>query len=202
MIYSLTTPLSEGEVRRLRSTDIVYLNGSMFTARDAAHQRILRYFAEGRTLPLNLTGKVLYHCGPLMKKVKDSWQVISAGPTTSMRLESVEAQIIEKLQIRMIIGKGGMGPSTTNAMKKEGGVYCSYPGGAGALASTTITNVSSVQWLDLGMPEAVWELEVENFGPLIVTIDSYGTNHYLEVEKKVKENLAIIHQSLQDSFPE
>jgi fumarate hydratase subunit beta len=111
-------------------------------------------------------------------------------------MESVEAQVIEKLGIRGIIGKGGMGLRTTEAMKKWGCVYYSYPGGAGALAATTITQVQSVHWLDLGMPEAAWEFEVQDFGPLIVTIDACGNNHYRKVDQNVKKNTDVIYQSL------
>ncbi|MEB3774779.1 MAG: FumA C-terminus/TtdB family hydratase beta subunit [Desulfurococcales archaeon] len=184
--YRLRTPLSVGDVERLRVGDIVYLSGLIFTARDEAHKKILEEIESGRELPFNPEGLALYHCGPVARRLDGGWEIIAAGPTTSMRMESVEAEFIEKTGVRMIIGKGGMGERTADAMRRHKAVYTVFTGGAGALAAEAIKRVIDVYWLEeLGIPEAVWLLEVEDFGPLIVTIDTTGRNYYEERRREV-----------------
>ena len=185
-IYHLKTPLTDEEVEKLRVGDIVYITGIMVTARDEAHKEILETLEKGEKLPIDLKGLVLYHCGPVARKKPDgSWEIVAAGPTTSMRMESVEAEFIEKTGVKMIVGKGGMGKRTAEAMKKHKAVYAVFTGGAGALAADRIKRVIDVYWLEeLGIPEAVWVFEVEKFGPLIVTIDTTGENYY---EKKLAD---------------
>ena len=177
----LKTPIREKDARELRIGDVVYVTGTLLTARDAAHKRIIQYLQEGRKLPFTFNGLPLYHCGPLVKKAESGWTVLAAGPTTSMRMEPYEREVIRKLGVRLIIGKGGMGEKTSEAMKESGAVYGAFTGGAAVLASKLIKKVNGAQWLDLGMPEAVWSLEVEGFGPLIVCMDSYGNNLYAKV---------------------
>ena len=121
--YHLRTPVSEDDVRKLRINDVVYLSGDLFTARDEAHHRALKYHREGKEMPIEVKGKALYHCGPLVKKVDGQYTVVSAGPTTSMRMEMFEYEFLEKFTVRIIIGKGCMGSRTTDAMKKFGAVY-------------------------------------------------------------------------------
>ncbi len=179
--YSFKTPLKEEDIRKLRVGDIVYVSGVIVTARDAAHRRMLEYLREDRKLPIDLRGGVIYHCGPVVRKKNSGWEVISAGPTTSARMELYEADVIEKLGVRMIIGKGGMGSKTMEACEKYGAVYTIFTGGAGALAANAIKEVVRVEWLDLGVPEALWVFRVEDFGPLLVTIDSTGRNLINEV---------------------
>ncbi|MCE4617996.1 MAG: FumA C-terminus/TtdB family hydratase beta subunit [Desulfurococcales archaeon] len=185
-IFHLKTPLTDEEVEKLRVGDIVYITGIMVTARDEAHKEILETLEKGEKLPIDLKGLVLYHCGPVARKRPDgSWEIVAAGPTTSMRMESVEAEFIEKTGVKMIVGKGGMGKRTAEAMKKHKAVYAVFTGGAGALAADRIKRVVDVYWLEeLGIPEAVWVFEVEEFGPLIVTIDTTGENYY---EKKLAD---------------
>ncbi|MDQ1280099.1 MAG: fumarate hydratase subunit beta [Thermoproteota archaeon] len=194
--YHLWTPLSEKDVRKLKIRDVVYISGVMFTARDSAHERALEYFGEGRNLPIDTNGVALFHSGPLVREVDGRYEVVSAGPTTSARMEVFEEVFIEKSGIRIIIGKGGMGAKTVEAMKKFGVVYCAFTGGTGALAAKAIKAVKSVEWLDLGMPEALWTLVVEDFGPLIVAIDSFGNNLYANVMDQVEKNRLKIHQSI------
>jgi fumarate hydratase subunit beta len=179
--YRLKTPLSEGDVRRLRVGDIVYLSGVIYTARDAAHRRIIEYVREGKRLPFDLSGGAVYHCGPVVQKKDGEWIVLAGGPTTSTRMELYEAEVIERLGVRMVIGKGGMGKRTAEACARYGAVYATFTGGAGVLAAQAIKRVIDVYWLDLGIPEAVWVLEVEDFGPLIVAIDSTGRNLIEEI---------------------
>ena len=179
--YYLKTPISEEDIRRLRAGDIVYVSGIMVTARDAAHRRMLEYLKEGKPLPVDLRGGALYHCGPVVRKKNGEWEVVAAGPTTSARMELYEATVIEKFGIRIVVGKGGMGSKTAEACKKYGAVYTIFTGGAAVLAANAIKRVIKVEWLDLGIPEALWVFEVENFGPLLVTIDSTGKNLIEEV---------------------
>jgi len=179
--YYLKTPISEEDIRRLRAGDIVYVSGIMVTARDAAHRRMLEYLKEGKPLPVDLRGGALYHCGPVVRKKNGEWEVVAAGPTTSARMELYEATVIEKFGVRIVVGKGGMGSKTAEACKKYGAVYTIFTGGAAVLAANAIKRVIKVEWLDLGIPEALWVFEVENFGPLLVTIDSTGKNLIEEV---------------------
>jgi fumarate hydratase subunit beta len=196
MEYHLKTPLPEVEVRKLKAGDVVYVTGKMFTARDEAHVRALEYHEAGKKLPLDTRGLVLYHCGPLVKKVEDKWIIVAAGPTTSARMESFEDEFISNFNVRLVVGKGGMGPKTTEAMKQFGAVYCDFTGGAAVLAAKAIKKVENVEWLDLGMPEAIWILEVEEFGPLIVTIDAHGTNLTEELMKQIENNREKIYQEI------
>jgi fumarate hydratase subunit beta len=187
--YKLRTPLSEHDVRKLEVGDIVYLSGIVVSARDAAHKRALELLQRGEKLPIDLRGLAVYHVGPVVRKTESGWEVISAGPTTSTRMELYEAEFIEKTGVRMIIGKGGMGPKTTEACKRLGAVYTIYPGGVAALAAKAIKRVIDVYWLDLGVPEAMWVMEVEDFGPLTVIIDSKGNNFYERRYREIREKL-------------
>jgi len=177
MEYHLTLPVSSDMIKKLHIEDIIYITGNIFTARDEAHKTMLQ--KEKKSLPFNPSEMVLYHCGPLMKKIKNKWQVISTGPTTSGRMELFEDKFIEKFGIKIIIGKGGMGEKTKEALQKYGTVYTAYTGGAGALAAECIKDTLAVYWLEeFGMPEAVWIFSVKEFGPLIVAMDSHGKSLY------------------------
>ena len=149
MIYRLTTPLDESSARKLRIGDIVYLTGTIVTMRDQGHIRALKFIRERKPLPKNIFQGVIYHCGPVARKTGGSWHVLSCGPTTSMRMERYEPELIEEYSLRMVIGKGGMGVKTSEALKKIGSVYASFTGGAGVLASVKIKEVDDVYLLDL-----------------------------------------------------
>lgn len=194
--YRLETPISEEEIRKLKIGDIVYLSGRIYTARDAGHRRALQLLNSGQPLPVELKGMALYHLGPIVKKVDDKWEIVSAGPTTSARLEMYEAEFIEKTGVRIIIGKGGMGKKTAEACKKFWAVYAIFTGGAGALGAKAVEEVEGVEWLDLGMPEALWILRVKDFGPLTITIDAEGRNFYEEMREKVSKNLKKAYEIL------
>ncbi len=161
----------KGEIK-LKVGDIVYLTGEIVTARDRAHRRLTE---EGGTLPINLNA--IYHCGPLVKK-ENGFEVISAGPTTSSRMERYTKAMVERFGTKVFIGKGGMGEGSQRIFKENGCVYLAFTGGAGALAAKGIKEVRGVHWEDLGMPEAVWHLRVENFGPLVVAMDGSGRSLY------------------------
>ena len=186
---NLNAPLSEGDVRSLKIGDKVTLDGIMYSGRDEVHARALEYAKEGRKLPFDLKGGVLYHCGPIVKKDGSRWRVIAAGPTTSRRMDFMEPEFIEHFGVRAIIGKGGMSQPTVEAMAKHGCVYLAFTGGAAVLAAQGITDVRGVEWLDLGMAEAMWALEVKGFGPLIVAIDAHGDSIYKRVDEVVAGNL-------------
>ncbi|MEM2389609.1 MAG: FumA C-terminus/TtdB family hydratase beta subunit [Ignisphaera sp.] len=185
-IYYLRTPLQEEDVRKLKVGDAIYLTGIVVTARDAAHRRMIEYLREGKPLPIDLKGGAIYHCGPVVEKINDEWRVVSGGPTTSTRMELYEADIIKHFGVRLIIGKGGMGSKTAQACKEFGAVYTTFTGGAGVLVGNAIKRVIRAEWLDLGIPEALWVLDVENFGPLLVTIDTTGRNLTEEVIEGAK----------------
>lgn len=186
-VFTLRTPIEETAVRSLKVGDVIYVSGTIVTARDAAHRRITEYLRAGKALPVDLRGGVIYHCGPVVARKNGEWEILSAGPTTSTRLELYEPEVIEKAGVRLVIGKGGMGPKTAEACAKHGAVYATFTGGAAVLAAQAVKKVMRVEWLDLGIPEAMWVLEVENFGPLIVVIDGTGRNYMEEVMEKARE---------------
>ncbi len=186
--YHFDIPVDVEDIKKLHIGDIVYVSGTVFTARDAAHHLMLEQ--NKIDIPFDPSIMALYHCGPLMKKNKDGWKVISAGPTTSGRMEIFEDKFIEKYGINLIIGKGDMGERTRKTLQKHSGVYMSYTGGAGALAADSIQEVRAVYWLEeLGMAEAIWIFVVKEFGPLVVAIDSYGESIYRELKKN--ENILL-----------
>lgn len=193
---TLTIPLTEEEIRGLTLGETVYLTGEFYTARDEAHMRALEHLEEGKELPVDFRDKAVFHCGPIMRKLNGKWELVAAGPTTSTRMNTLEPKFIEKLGPRAIIGKGGMGKETLKAMEKFGCVYLAITGGAAVLAARGIKNVKGVEWLDMGMPEALWIFEGENFGPLIVAMDAHGNSLFENVEAKVKENAEKIKKKL------
>ena len=194
--HDLTSPLSAEAVRDLTLGDVVRLTGKIYTARDEAHIHALEMLNTGKAVPVDFNGAALYHCGPIMKKTHDKWTLVAAGPTTSSRMNSLEPEFIEKFQVRAIIGKGGMSRPTVEAMQKFGCVYLAITGGAAILAAKGITSVKDVHWYELGMPEALWVLDGNGFGPLIVAIDAHGNSIYETVEHQVETNIPVIRQEL------
>ena len=188
--YHLKTPLSESDVRKLKVGDIVYISGRIFTARDSAHKKMLEIAKRGKELPFNPEGLLVYHVGPVVKKIDDKWKIIAAGPTTSARMEALEADFIKTFKVRGIIGKGGMFEKTTRACVEFGAFYGAFVGGCAILAARAMEEVEAVYWLEeLGIPEAVWLLKVNKFGPLTVAIDSHGNNLFLDVLNKARARL-------------
>lgn len=173
MEYHVNLPIPLEIRRKLRANDILYVTGRIFTARDSAHLKMKGM--NPQDLPFDASGMGLYHCGPLMKRENGRWVALSAGPTTSSRMEEFEDILLERFGFHLIIGKGGMGQRTGKALKRTGSVYAVFPGGAGVLAAEKIKDVPQVYWLEeLGMPEAIWILEVAEFGPLVVAMDTTG----------------------------
>ena len=193
---TLVIPLKEEEIRGLKLGETVYLTGEFYTARDEAHMRALELLEEGKTPPVDFKDKAVFHCGPIMRKMNGEWELVAAGPTTSTRMNSLQPEFIEKLGPRAVIGKGGMGKDTLKAMEKYGCVYLAMTGGAAVLAAKGIKKVKGVEWLDLGMPEALWILEGENFGPLIVAMDAHGNSLFEDVDAQVRINAEKIRKKL------
>lgn len=189
MEYHLRTPVAEAEVRKLKAGDVIYLTGTVITARDEAHHKALELHEKGEKLPVDFRGIGVFHCGPIMRRKGKGWEVVAAGPTTSTRMEIFEDKFIEAFRPSVIIGKGGMGDRTAKACQKFGCVYTSFTGGAALLGAAGIKRVREVYWLEeLGMPECLWVYETQDFGPLIVTIDSHGANLTADVGRKVNAN--------------
>ena len=187
MEYHLKTPVPEKDVRKLKACDLIYVTGTMITARDEAHLKALELHEKGERPPVDFEGNGVFHCGPIMKKdVGGGWQVVAAGPTTSARMDIFEDRFIETYRPSVIIGKGGMGDRTAKACQEYGCVYGAFTGGAALLAARGIKRVVDVFWLEeLGMPECLWVYEAEDFGPMIVTIDTHGGNLTADVGAKV-----------------
>ena len=189
MEYHLKTPVSEEEVRKLRAGDLMYVTGTVVTARDEAHLKALELHEKGEAPPVEFKGNGVFHCGPIMQKGDGGeWRVVAAGPTTSARMEIFQDEFIEVYRPAVIIGKGGMGARTAKACQDYGCVYGAFTGGAALLAARGIKRVRDVFWLEeLGMPECLWVYDVEDFGPMIVTIDTHGGNLTADVGAKIAE---------------
>lgn len=187
----ITTPITYEQLKDLKIGDTVYLSGMLATCRDSGHRRTL---AEDR-LPerFEFRDGAIFHAGPIVRTNADgSHTMISIGPTTSRRMESAEADFIEKTGVRMIIGKGGMMDSTAAACKKFGAVHCAFPGGCAIVAAERVEEVTDVEWLDFGMPEALWVMKVKEFGPLIVSIDTEGNNLFEDNKKLFAERMKLL----------
>ncbi len=173
----LQSPVSEADVRNLKVGDIVLLRGDMYTGRDAVHAHLMKNPA-----PVDLSGALLYHCGPVVLKQNGGWKMTAAGPTTSIREEPYEAEVIKRFGVRAVIGKGGMGPKTLAALKDFGAVYLNAIGGAAQYYGRCIKKVKNVHLIEYGVPEAMWHIDVVDF-PAIVTMDSHGNSLHADVEK-------------------
>ena len=184
-VLELTAPITEEQIRALKVGDVVSITGRMFTGRDAIHHHLMSHDA-----PVDLNGQVIYHCGPVMAKDADgNWTVKAADPTTSIREEPYQGDIMKKFGIRAVIGKGGMGPKTLKALGEHGGVYLNAIGGAAQYYADCIKGVDGVDLLEFGVPEAMWHLNVEGF-TAVVTMDSHGNSLHADVDKSSLEKLA------------
>ena len=179
----LTAPLTEEKVRALKVGDVVIIKGEMYTGRDAVHAYLMK-----NPPPVDLNGAVLYHCGPVMLKQGDKWVVKAAGPTTSIREEPYQADVIKKYGVRAVIGKGGMGAKTLAALKEFGAVYLNGIGGAAQYYARTVEEVLDVNLMNFGIPEAMWHLRVNGF-VAIVTMDAHGNSLHADVEKETGAKL-------------
>ena len=182
-MIELKTPITDDDINQLKAGDVIAISGQILTARDQAHKRILE---EGA--PCDIKGAVLFHAGPIIQEenYKDGdsdeesqtkYKMVAVGPTTSMRMNPYEADVLD-MGAKIIIGKGGMDDSVREALKRNNAVYVVATGGCAALYVDKVKEIKGVNWLDLGMPEAIWDLDVESFGPLIVAMDSEGNSLY------------------------
>jgi len=185
----INLPLTKKDVLGLNAGDSVLINGTIVTGRDKMHKFLFYEKPLKKKIPFNLNGVILYHCGPIVGQSDAGYKIVSAGPTTSIRVEAYEHKIISSYGFRGIMGKGGMGERTLEAMKKSGCVYFHAMGGAAAYLADRIKRVVDVWRLEeFGMAEAMWALEVENF-PAVVTMDAYGRSLHKEIEKQSFNNL-------------
>lgn len=188
MEYHLRTPVSRETTRGLKAGDVVYISGVMITARDKAHMRMAEYFSADKKLPFELKDEVIFHGAPIVKKEGDEWKIIAIGPTTSARMNTQEPAVIEH-GASLIVGKGGMDRKTLATLHETGAAYCSMTGGTAVLGARMVKKVRKAEWTDLGLAETVWVLEVEEFGPLTVTMDAHMHDMYDEVRQRVSEKI-------------
>ncbi|MER2078795.1 fumarate hydratase [Psychrobacillus psychrotolerans] len=184
-VVELQAPITEEQIRSLHVGDVVSISGRMYTGRDAIHHHLMSHDA-----PVDLNGQIIYHCGPVMQKDDaGDWHVRAAGPTTSIREEPYQGEIMKKFGIRAVIGKGGMGPKTLAALSEHGGVYLNAIGGAAQYYADCIKGVEGVDLMEFGIPEAMWHLRVEKF-TAVVTMDSHGNSLHADIEKSSLEKLS------------
>ena len=170
----LTTPIRDEDLEDLNVGDVVYLTGQLVTCRDVAHRRLIEL---GRELPVNLEGGAIFHAGPIVRQKEDGgYEMVSIGPTTSMRMEKFEKEFIRQTGVKLVVGKGGMGAETAAGCVENKAVHAIFPGGCAVLAATKVEKIEGAEWKDLGMPETLWINKVNEFGPLIISIDTRGNN--------------------------
>lgn len=175
----LNYPFKKEDILNLKVGDMVLISGKLFTGRDAVHKRL----HDGTKAPVDLKNQIIYHCGPVvMEDKKGNYEVKAAGPTTSIREEPYQWEVMRDYGIVGVIGKGGMGPKTLQGCKDYGCVYLHAIGGAAQVLAEKIKSVDNVYWRDLGSPEAIWELTVEDF-PVVVTMDAHGNSLHASVEE-------------------
>jgi L(+)-tartrate dehydratase beta subunit len=194
----LTTPIKDEDLKDIQIGDIIYLTGTLVTCRDVAHRRLIE---ENIPLPVDLKGKAIFHAGPIVRDHgNEEYEIISIGPTTSMRMEKFEKEFIEETGVKLIVGKGGMGKNTEEGCKNHKALHLVFPAGNAVYAATKVEQISEVHWKDLGMPESLWVCEVNEFGPLIVSIDTEGNNIFeenkVEFNKKKEEQYQLISEQV------
>ncbi len=184
-VKHLVAPLSEEAVRALKVGDVVQIDGMLYTGRDAIHKHLSTHECQ-----VDLNGQIIYHCGPVvMKDQHGQWKITAAGPTTSMREEPYQGDVMKKFGVRAVVGKGGMGAKTLKAFEEHGGVYLNAIGGAAQFYAAAIQSVKAVDYMEFGIPEAMWHLQVKGF-TAIVTMDAHGNSLHEDVEKTSLEKLS------------
>lgn len=193
----LNTPIRPEDLEDINAGDIIYLNGHIVTCRDVAHRRLIE---EKMPLPVNLEGLAIFHAGPIVRPLGgDKFEMVSIGPTTSMRMERFEKEFIEQTGVKLVVGKGGMGADTVAACKEHKALHAVFPGGCAVIAAVEVEEIERAEWRDLGMPETLWVCRVKEFGPLIISIDTHGRNLFEEnkvIFNKRKE------EALKDIYPQ
>ena len=174
----LTTPIQAEDLADIHVGDVIYLTGYLTTCRDVAHRRVIE---EGRALPVDVKDGAILHAGPIIRKHGEgSYEMVTVGPTTSLRMEKFEEAFIAKTGVRLIIGKGGMKDGTVRGCHTHKALHCVFPAGCAVVAAACVEEITAAHWLDLGMPETLWTCKVHEFGPLIVSIDAHGRNLFEE----------------------
>lgn len=185
--YVINLPATDEDVEKLNIGDTVYLNGTVCTARDMAHLQMRELVENGKELPEKIAGGAIFHAGPVMKKDEnDQWKLRVIGPTTSIRMEP-HADFMGQMGVKLIIGKGGMGEDSLAAFQKYKQAYLQAAPGCAVVLAAGIKDVKNVHWYENGMPEAMWVLEADKFGPFVVTMDSKGNSRYNEVKAKARK---------------
>ncbi|RMG03619.1 MAG: fumarate hydrolyase [Nitrospirae bacterium] len=205
----ISIPVSDEDVRSLRVGDVVELDGVGFTGRDTAHKYIVERFIEGKNgldaedrrlleaLEETLAGGFIYHCGPIVRFEDGRWRFVSSGPTTSARIEAYQDRVIERFNLKIIIGKGGMGENTLKACKRFGCVYLQGVGGTGVLSAERVVEVLDVfKKEEFGLPEALWKIRVRGFTG-IVTMDSHGSSLYNIQASEISERFSLLLEGKQ-----
>ena len=192
--YELHLPLSKEDVAKLRIGDVVYLTGHIYTSRDMAHLKYRSFLEEGKPFPKDFRGAAIFHAGPVALKDADGkWQLQVIGPTTSIRMESY-ADMVGQMGVRAIIGKGGMAEDTQRAAKQYGYVYLQAAPGCGAKLAEGISGIQDVHYFEMGMPEALWDLQANRFGPLVVAMDTEGSSIYANLKSKAVEKANTLYK--------
>ncbi len=187
-IHRIELPLEDRDrLRELRAGDTIYLSGRIVTLRDLGHRRALEMLKRGEKLPIDLRGLAVFHAGPIVRRVGDRWEIVSIGPTTSARMDIYVYDLIKLGGVAIVLGKGGMGPNARRACCEFTAIYAELVGGTASLITKAVKEIEAVYWLDLGVPEAMWVLRVENLGPAIVVIDSEGRDLHEEVMRRALE---------------
>lgn len=187
--YELTLPVDNATIEKLHVGDIIYLNGLVCTARDMAHLLMRELVEKNEPIPENINGGAIFHAGPVMKKDENgNWYLSVIGPTTSIRMEP-HADFVGSQGVKVIIGKGGMGDGTKEALQKYKQVYVQACPGCAVVLAAGIKAVKDVHWFEQGMPEAMWAMEADHFGPFLVTMDSHGVSRYDDVRAQAQETV-------------
>ena len=190
--HTLTTPVTEAEVRALRVDDTVTLDGTLFGIRDATQ---IAMFDGGRATRFDLAGHAVIHTAPNVRKVAPSpahpagYAPVCVGTTTSMRMERFTEPLLRQYGVRLVIGKGGLGPASAAAFRTYGGAYLAIVGGTAALETTWIEAIEDVDLDDLN-PESLWQFRIRGFGPLLVAMDSHGGSRYADVDAQARTRRA------------
>lgn len=196
MVKYLETPFDENEITSLRVGDVVYLQGSVFTMRDKAHNRLFKASDEGEPIGPELRNKAVWHCGPVMQKTPDGWEASAAGSTTSFRFSNVTPRLLSEFGVKALIGKGGLSKKAIDSLKENKAVFLATVGGCAGVYQKNIRKVVAPYWIELGLAEAIWELDVENLGALIVAIDSTGTSLYDNTKKDTASRIPALYEQL------
>ena len=190
----LVTPVSAEDLKDIHIGDIIYLDGDITTCRDVAHRRVVE---EGLELPVDVRDAAILHAGPIIRPLGDEkYEMVSVGPTTSMRMEKFEYEFVKTTGVRIIVGKGGMKENTERACKEFGALHCVFPAGNAVVAAVEVQEIVDAQWKDLGMPETLWHCHVKEFGPLIVSIDVCGRNYFEEKKSSIAGHFTLLTSRL------